>query len=90
LDSGEPRWRSQTANTANEPTARNSDCQFWKVPSQKSALPTGSFSHLLGQPWESPVIVKKTIPLAITVRQTTSMMRMPKWSPAAADAPRQR
>jgi hypothetical protein len=36
FDSGEPRWRRYTANTAIEPTARNSDCQFCRVRFQKS------------------------------------------------------
>ena len=39
FDSGEPRWRRYTVRTANEPTARNSDCQFCSVPSQKVELP---------------------------------------------------
>src|SRR4051812_39219034 len=37
LDSGEPRWRRYTLNTAMEPMARNSDCQFCSVRFQKSA-----------------------------------------------------
>jgi hypothetical protein len=40
FDSGEPRWRRKMAKVTNEPTARNSDCQFWSVASQKLALPT--------------------------------------------------
>ena len=39
LDSGEPRWRRYTARIAIDPTARNSDCQFWRVFSQKSGRP---------------------------------------------------
>ena len=40
LDSGEPRWRRYTVRIAIDPTARNSDCQFWSVLSQKMAEPT--------------------------------------------------
>lgn len=36
LDSGEPRWRRSMLNTAIDPTARNSDCQFCSVLAQKS------------------------------------------------------
>ena len=36
FDSGEPRWRRKTAKMAIAPTARNFDCQFWSVRSQKS------------------------------------------------------
>ena len=39
FDSGDPRWRRYTARIAIEPTARNSDCQFWSVLDQKSGLP---------------------------------------------------
>ena len=38
FDSGEPRWRRYTARIAIEPTARNSDCQFSSVFSQKCAV----------------------------------------------------
>ena len=39
FDSGDPRCRRKIAITAKEPTARNSDCQFWSEASQKSAEP---------------------------------------------------
>jgi hypothetical protein len=40
FDSGDPRWRRKIARTMNDPTARNSDCQFWNVDSQKVDEPT--------------------------------------------------
>src|SRR3954454_24972906 len=40
LDSGDPRSRRKIARAANDPTARNSDCQFCSVRFQKSEEPT--------------------------------------------------
>src|SRR3954470_5313162 len=53
LDSGEPRWRRKTANTAKEPTARNSDCQFCSVRSQKSDEPRYCHSDRAASRWSS-------------------------------------
>src|SRR3954469_20226743 len=53
LDSGEPRWRRKTAKTANEPTARNSDCQFCSVRSQKSEEPRYCHSDSGASRWSS-------------------------------------
>src|SRR3954469_10308951 len=39
LDSADPRSRRKIDRTPNEATARNSDCQFWSVRSQKSDVP---------------------------------------------------
>src|SRR5215218_9985785 len=38
FDSGDPRWRRKTDNHANEATARNSLCQFWKDWNQNSEV----------------------------------------------------
>jgi hypothetical protein len=39
FDCEEPRWRRKAVKATNEPTARNSYCQFCRVACQKSAEP---------------------------------------------------
>src|SRR3954449_8661081 len=39
FDWADPRERRNTVKIATDPTARNSDCQFWSVSCQKSELP---------------------------------------------------
>src|SRR5437868_6954990 len=53
LDSGDPRWRRNTVKRANEPTARNSDCQFCSVRSQKSEEPRYCHSDSAASRWSS-------------------------------------
>ena len=63
FDSGEPRWRRKIVSTANEPTARNSDCQFCSVASQKVAEPTKESQETPASPWAACSLLKSVHPV---------------------------
>jgi hypothetical protein len=62
------------ASTAIDPTARNSDCQFWSVVSQKSAVPRYWSQPSVDSSWSSASSLKTRQPVSEWASQEPSQI----------------